>query len=55
MHAKGLDSYLDELSKEQGSTSLPDVLSALLKPRKPRSIRQSEQEIQEIKQKVKHV
>lgn len=52
MSARGLDSYLDELSKEAGSTSLPDVLSELLKPRKSRSVKQSEQEIKDIKQKV---
>ena len=52
MSGKGLDSYLDQLSKDVGSTSLPDVLSSLLKPRKPRSTKQSEQEMDEIKQKV---
>ena len=52
MVGKGLDSYLDQLTEESGSTSLPDILTSLLKPRKPRSIKPSEQEIEDIKQKV---
>ena len=52
MNGKGLDTYLDKLSKSAGSTSLPDVLAELLKPRKPRSVKPTEQEIHEIKEKV---
>ena len=52
MVGKGLDSYLDQLTEESGSTSLPDILTSLLKPRKPRSVKPSEQEMEDIKQKV---
>ena len=30
MVGKGLDSYLDQLTEESGSTSLPDILTSLL-------------------------
>ena len=52
MNGKGLDSYLDKLAKTAGSTSLPDVLTELLKPRQRRSVKPSEQEIDDIKEKV---
>lgn len=52
MKAKGLDAFIDEVTRQADGTGVDAVIKAVLSPRQRGSSQPSERRIQEIKDKV---